>query len=89
MGQCDTCRFWWLQSEATKGSVARGECRRRSPSRTLHDFPEKEFVMLSVRGADPLPEDLAENQTDAVWPMTRDWDWCGEYEKSDTKQRRG
>jgi hypothetical protein len=73
--RCATCRFWDVseQDNPVAGRVDLGECQRFPPSIVLAQTP----IMLQ---AEEYPEEAKENASYAVWPVTRDWDWCGEWQ---------
>jgi hypothetical protein len=75
--RCENCRFWrdneLGEPNPQPGRVDLGECRRGHPVIVLGQTPislqEKEF-----------PQEARENATQAVWPVTRECDWCGEFQ---------
>lgn len=62
--QCETCVFWKRKNDISEA----GRCRRYAPK------PINWFV------PDSGEEDDAEPTPEAVWPVTWNDDWCGEWQ---------
>lgn len=76
---CGNCRFWWDKEDiGNSGTVPMGECRRSAPT-TMTGSAERLFQKYcTVRGE--ITDESLEHADMAVWPKTRDWDWCGEHQ---------
>lgn len=74
---CGTCRFWDVNYDPSVGEkLADGEgwCRRGLP--TLPRLPEQKGQTDSD----------TYNAKCGVWPITVDYDWCGEHRPKETTQ---
>ena len=82
--RCDRCK-WWDPREfpEEEGRVQLGFCRRHSPF--LVNGISKE-LFLSNCSVPPYDAETAdyEGAGGAVWPYTRDWDFCGEFTPMDS-----
>ncbi len=79
--QCDKCKSWdSTEFPPEEGRVDMGYCRHHSPS-LVYGISEPLFrANCCVPPHQSYPESCAyDTASEAVWPITRDWDWCGEF----------
>lgn len=81
---CDTCR-WWDTTEFPdeKGRVPIGYCRRLSP--TMVNGSTKYLALANCCPWDDRSEQAIDYDdiNAAIWPVTRNWDYCGEWTPSE------
>jgi hypothetical protein len=77
---CDKCKWFDpLEHPKEEGCVQLGKCRRRAPSILVG---VSKYLMLANAC---IPGKESEDAVDyreadsVVWPMVRDWDFCGEF----------
>lgn len=79
---CKDCKFWFQEDGDYKCKLNGndkvihyiGACLRYAPRITLG----------MVWPYDKL--DSEDQEYDAVWPHTREWDWCGEFEPKESNE---
>jgi hypothetical protein len=78
---CETCRFFRTTEHPKQdGQMQLGECRRQSPQWLAGSSKALFLSYACVSGQeDESAVDYDEAQT-AVWPLVREWDWCGEHQ---------
>ena len=77
---CGGCAFWWVEGGTEEGSVQRGQCRIRAPAAFVgqSEYLARQYIFPPGDGG--VPELV--HASGALWPETREWDWCGEWKRS-------
>ena len=68
--RCENCRFWKLHGGVM--GIQYGQCRRKTPD---YQIPPP---ML------PSPDNVTIPPA-AIFPLSLNFEWCGEYQKGDTQ----
>ena len=66
---CGNCRYWDV---VTAGGSYQGQCKRRAPTRNVEHREQSSSSGFYVDGPG----------NNALWPLTRKEDLCGEHERS-------
>ena len=74
---CGGCAFWWVEDGHAEGCVQMGECRIRAPAAFAgqSEYLARQHIFPHTDGAAPELEGASR----ALWPETRECDWCGEW----------
>lgn len=95
--RCEACRYWQpaVEPDGRAGhqtisadSGMKGECRRHAPRRLLADAPEALDAFCKVDGEYDDPETGGYSQLLRVFPLTRRFDWCGEYRPENSRPKK-
>ena len=68
--ECSTCRFWKV---VIAGGSYQGQCKRHAPTRNVE-------IRKQSYSSGPHIDAPGNN---ALWPLTRKEDWCGEFNSQD------
>ena len=85
---CENCKFWDIETDGDLGGpvecVYIGYCRVKSP--TLVQGTSKQIFQSTCSGPDHSIN-IADYYAacHAVWPETRQQDWCGEFQHIERK----
>ena len=81
---CGVCEFWWdVENITEEGGVPLGSCRRHAPQLVvgLAEHLFRSHAAMPGQEDCPIGELEFEHAADAIWPVTRYWDWCGEFQR--------
>ena len=85
--RCGTCKLWDSREfPSQEGQVCHSYCRCHSPSLVV-GIAEPTFRAICGTPPDYHIEDrVFEDADTAMWPKTREWDWCGEWRPKDGEE---
>ena len=81
---CKNCKYWFQenddyrcpQDENDRHIEHMGSCLRNAPTITRGMIVPAEQLIVE------------EEEYDSVWPYTRKWEWCGEFEQKGQKNQK-